>query len=153
MPQPSITQICLKMTCLKFHSHFPGATELIPHNCCTQHPWMQIQPWCCNTAWLTSTWLMENWHESTANIDRGHLSYFIFYSFWFDLFITFFTQYREHFKMYLVKKIIQYCILIKILLSFFRSNMQVQLTICHSTRTGITQPPMFYMGNKVNCTP
>ena len=24
MPQPSITKICLKITCLKFHSNFPG---------------------------------------------------------------------------------------------------------------------------------
>ena len=29
MPQPSITIICLKITCLKFHSDFPGASELI----------------------------------------------------------------------------------------------------------------------------
>ena len=29
MPQPSITKICLKITCLKFHSNFPGANELI----------------------------------------------------------------------------------------------------------------------------
>ena len=28
MPQPSITKICLKITCLKFHSNFPGANEL-----------------------------------------------------------------------------------------------------------------------------
>ena len=27
MPQPSITKICLKITCLKFHSNFPGANE------------------------------------------------------------------------------------------------------------------------------
>ena len=27
MPQPSITKICLKITCLKFHSNFPGAIE------------------------------------------------------------------------------------------------------------------------------
>ena len=30
MPQRSITKICLKITCLKFHSNFPGANELIP---------------------------------------------------------------------------------------------------------------------------
>ena len=30
MPQSSITKICLKITCLKFHSNFPGANEL-PH--------------------------------------------------------------------------------------------------------------------------
>ena len=30
MPQPSVTKICLKITCLKFHSNFPGANELIP---------------------------------------------------------------------------------------------------------------------------
>ena len=29
MPQPSITKICLKITCLKFHSNFPGANELM----------------------------------------------------------------------------------------------------------------------------
>ena len=29
MPQPSITKICLKITCLKFHLNFPGANELI----------------------------------------------------------------------------------------------------------------------------
>ena len=29
MPQPLITKICLKITCLKFHSNFPGANELI----------------------------------------------------------------------------------------------------------------------------
>ena len=28
MPQPSITRMCLKITCLKFHSNFPGANEL-----------------------------------------------------------------------------------------------------------------------------
>ena len=28
MPQPSITKICFKITCLKFHSNFPGANEL-----------------------------------------------------------------------------------------------------------------------------
>ena len=28
MPQPSITEICLKSTCLKFHFNFPGANEL-----------------------------------------------------------------------------------------------------------------------------
>ena len=28
IPQPSITKICLKITCLKFHSYFPGANEL-----------------------------------------------------------------------------------------------------------------------------
>ena len=29
MPQPSVTKICLKITCIKFHSNFPGANELI----------------------------------------------------------------------------------------------------------------------------
>ena len=29
MPQPSIIKICLKITCLKFNSNFPGANELI----------------------------------------------------------------------------------------------------------------------------
>ena len=29
MPQPSITKICLKITCLKFHSNFPRPNELI----------------------------------------------------------------------------------------------------------------------------
>ena len=29
MPQPSITEICLKITYLKFYSNFPGANELI----------------------------------------------------------------------------------------------------------------------------
>ena len=28
MPQPSITKICLKITCLKFHSNFPGVNAL-----------------------------------------------------------------------------------------------------------------------------
>ena len=28
MPQPSITKICLKITCLRFHSNFPGAYKL-----------------------------------------------------------------------------------------------------------------------------
>ena len=28
MPQPSITKICMKITCLKFHSNFPGVNEL-----------------------------------------------------------------------------------------------------------------------------
>ena len=28
MPQSSITKICLKITCLKFHSNFPGSNEL-----------------------------------------------------------------------------------------------------------------------------
>ena len=28
MPQPSITKICLKITCLKFNSNLPGANEL-----------------------------------------------------------------------------------------------------------------------------
>ena len=28
MPQPSITKICFKITCLKFYSNFPGANEL-----------------------------------------------------------------------------------------------------------------------------
>ena len=28
MPQPSLTKICLKITCLKFHSNFPGGNEL-----------------------------------------------------------------------------------------------------------------------------
>ena len=30
IPQPSITKICLKITCLKFHSNFLGANELRP---------------------------------------------------------------------------------------------------------------------------
>ena len=30
MPQPSITEICLKITYLKFHSNFRGANELKP---------------------------------------------------------------------------------------------------------------------------
>ena len=30
IPQPSITKICLKITCLKFHSNSPGANELRP---------------------------------------------------------------------------------------------------------------------------
>ena len=30
MPQPSITKICLKITCLNFHLNFPGANELRP---------------------------------------------------------------------------------------------------------------------------
>ena len=42
MPQPSITKICLKITCLKFHSYFPGANELSP----------------CTTVWLT-LWLAD----------------------------------------------------------------------------------------------
>ena len=29
MPQPSITKMCLKITCLRIHSNFPGANELI----------------------------------------------------------------------------------------------------------------------------
>ena len=29
IPPPSITKICLKITCLKFHSNFPGANKLI----------------------------------------------------------------------------------------------------------------------------
>ena len=28
MPRPSITKICLKITCLKLHSNFPGTKEL-----------------------------------------------------------------------------------------------------------------------------
>ena len=32
IPQPSITKICLKITCLKFHSNFPGANELRNHS-------------------------------------------------------------------------------------------------------------------------
>ena len=32
MPQPSIIKICLKITCLKLYSNFPGANELIPEN-------------------------------------------------------------------------------------------------------------------------
>ena len=32
MPQPSITKICLKITCPKFHSSFPGTTELMTLN-------------------------------------------------------------------------------------------------------------------------
>ena len=36
MPQPRITKICLKNSCLKFHSNFPGANELMlsstPHH-------------------------------------------------------------------------------------------------------------------------
>ena len=28
MPQPSITKICLKITCLKFHANHPGSSEL-----------------------------------------------------------------------------------------------------------------------------
>ena len=31
MPQPSITKIYLKITCLKFHSNFPGANEFMHH--------------------------------------------------------------------------------------------------------------------------
>ena len=33
MPQPSITKICLQITCLKFHSNFPGANELTGDSC------------------------------------------------------------------------------------------------------------------------
>ena len=31
MPQSSITKICLKITCQKFHTNFPGVNELIPY--------------------------------------------------------------------------------------------------------------------------
>ena len=37
LPQPSITKICLKITCLKFHSNFPRANELIKGFYCTFH--------------------------------------------------------------------------------------------------------------------
>ena len=46
MPQPSITKICLKITCLKFHENFPGANELMDNlplftwgEVSTSHPW------------------------------------------------------------------------------------------------------------------
>ena len=29
MPQPSVIKICLKITCIKFNSKFPGANELM----------------------------------------------------------------------------------------------------------------------------
>ena len=37
MPQSSITKICLKITCLKFHSNFPGANELIHSHWAPKH--------------------------------------------------------------------------------------------------------------------
>ena len=33
VPQPSITEICLKITCLKIHSNLPGVNELIKWLC------------------------------------------------------------------------------------------------------------------------
>ena len=46
MHQPSITKICLKITCLKFHENFPGANELMDNlalftwgEVSTSHPW------------------------------------------------------------------------------------------------------------------
>ena len=42
MSQPSITKICLKITCLKFHSNFRGANELLQFygklSKCLHHP-------------------------------------------------------------------------------------------------------------------
>ena len=42
MPQPSITKICLKMTCLKFHSNFPGANELWQNVCVHNIPALEL---------------------------------------------------------------------------------------------------------------
>ena len=51
MSQPSITKICLKITCLKFHSNFPGANELMNEepgwrhtHACLFHPQYIIAP-------------------------------------------------------------------------------------------------------------
>ena len=58
LPQPSITKICLKITCLKFHLNFPGANDLTQTRCCSLEclemhlcQWtvsllVQIMPWC-----------------------------------------------------------------------------------------------------------
>ena len=40
MPQSSITKICLKITCLQFHSNFPGANEL-----------KYYTSWCSTATW------------------------------------------------------------------------------------------------------
>ena len=37
MPQPSITKICLKITCVRFHWNFPGTNELTI--------WWLLMPW------------------------------------------------------------------------------------------------------------
>ena len=46
MPQPSI---CLKITCLKFHSNFPGANELNPLDFICLCPAITV---CCETHWM-----------------------------------------------------------------------------------------------------
>ena len=77
MPQPSITKICLKITCLKFHSNFPGANELKYvviivkdltilysqyHNCCWplepgyQHAW-----YCHSLCWIFCCSMSSSW--------------------------------------------------------------------------------------------
>ena len=49
MPQPSITEICLKIICLKFHSTIPGANELTL---------IQEIAWCCldKSYYLNQCW-------------------------------------------------------------------------------------------------
>ena len=64
-PQPSITKICLKIICLKFHSNFPGVNELTRLHRLPCH-------WISNVAWgaLDS---MASWHAWNWGQDNPHL--------------------------------------------------------------------------------
>ena len=62
MPQPSITEICLKIKWLKFYSNFHGVNELIftkgwSQWYCCHHIWTSGEPWCQRVSlsqWVSS---------------------------------------------------------------------------------------------------
>ena len=79
MPQPSITKIYLKITCLKFHSNFPGANEL---RWCNRLLSVGFEP-----VWATNLWIhnpslycinQRDLHDSQAHSSKTgspHLSH------------------------------------------------------------------------------
>ena len=60
MPQPSITNINLKITCLKFHSNVSGANKLT--HCGLVTPYSNVDPGQHWLRWLLVAW----WHQVIA---------------------------------------------------------------------------------------
>ena len=58
MPQPLITEICSKITCLKCHSNFPGANELTIWG----GVWCGVV-WCGVVWWSAVEWSGVEWRE------------------------------------------------------------------------------------------
>ena len=67
MPQPSITKICLKMTCLKFHSNFPRDNELTSL-------WPRDTIWCQDAVCCQSITYCKDQIPFCSLVPRQHLN-------------------------------------------------------------------------------